>query len=146
MGPRDGMKCEIPGGKPWILPRIRHGENIEGVKVPPTGISASSVSGRRRWFTRIPVQPSGHPVGVDLFAPDQTRTRLPQYAHLFFADVVGCQCGVELIGFPLTAGHDLVEVLIRPSTCRRDGDLIRPVQPETYFRLAPGRNGDLVPP
>src|SRR5512132_1931230 len=145
MSPRDGVKCEIPGGKPRILPRIRHGQNIEGVKVPPTRIAAGSVSGWRRWLTRIPVQPSGHPVGVHLFAPDQTRTRLPQYAHPFFADVVGCQCGVELIGFPLTTGHDLVEVLIRPSAGRR-ADVIRPVQPETYFRLAPGGNGDLVPP
>ena len=82
--------------------------------MPPTGIAARSMSGRWRWLTRIPVQPAGHPVRVHLLAPDQTRAGLTQHPHLFFADVIWCQGGVELVCFPFAICHDGVEVAAVP--------------------------------
>jgi hypothetical protein len=114
--------------------------------VSPAGIATKSMSGRRRWLTRIPAQPSGHPVRVHLLAPDQARARLTQHEHLFLADVIRCQRSIELICFPLAIRHDCVEVSALPGVVRYCLPLIRSVQPETYFGLAASRNRDLVPP
>ena len=32
----NAMKCEIPGGEPWVLPLVWHGEHISVVEVGPT--------------------------------------------------------------------------------------------------------------
>ena len=51
-------KGEIPGREPGIFPGIWHGQHIERVKVPPTGVAALSMSRRRQWLAWIAVQPA----------------------------------------------------------------------------------------
>src|SRR6188472_4068530 len=146
MRPANGVKREIPSGKPRILPRIRHGQHVEGIKVPPTGVAAKSMPERRRWLTRIPIQPPGHPVRVHLLAPDPPRARLPQNPHLYLADLIGCQGRIELICFPFPIGYDGVEVAHMPPVVHGRYLLIRSVKSEANLRRTPGGNRDLVPP
>src|SRR5215217_8010965 len=83
MRPRNGVKREIPGGKPRILPRVWHGQDIEGIKVPPTGVASKSMS--RRWWrlTRIPIQPAVHLLFVFLMIRRPPRSTLFPYTTLF---------------------------------------------------------------
>ena len=82
--------------------------------MPPTRIPAGSMSRRWNWLTRIPIQPTRYPVRIHLFAPNEARARLAEHPHLFFANIVGRQSGVELVSFPLAVRDDRVEVAAMP--------------------------------
>ena len=95
--------------------------------MPPVRITAGSVPRGRNWLARISIQPTGHPIGVHLLAPNQAAASLPQNAHLLFADIIGRDGGIKVVSVMLPAGHDLVEVLIGPGAGLGAHDLIGPV-------------------
>ena len=109
VGPGDGVEREIPCREPGILPRIRHRQHVERVQVPPTGVAAGAVAGRRRGLPGVTVEPPVHLIGVDLLAPDQAGAGLAQDPHLLGAEIVGGVRREELVGLPLAGLHDLVE-------------------------------------
>ena len=79
---RDAVKGEIPGGEPGVLPFIRHRHYVEGVEVLPPG--APSRPARSRWWrlSGVALEPAGHVVVIELFAPQHSREGLA-HDHLF---------------------------------------------------------------
>ena len=78
--------------------------------MPPPGVPAVAMPGRRGRLAGVAVQPPVDPVRVHLLAPDQPGAGLAQHPHRLGADVRGGDRRVELVGFPLPGGHDVVEV------------------------------------
>ena len=66
---RGGMESQIPGGKPGILPFVRHGNNIPAGQVLPVFITLE-VADRRR-FIGLPIEPFINIEIIKLLGPEQ---------------------------------------------------------------------------
>src|SRR4029079_18932795 len=52
MRQRDAMECEVPCGKPGVLPLVRHRHDVERVEIPPLRVASAESLVRRprlRW-------------------------------------------------------------------------------------------------
>ena len=72
-GERDRVEREVPGGEPWVLPRIGHRDDVGAIQLAPVGVAAGLALDRRRRAGRIAVEPPSDVVAVELLAPDQAR-------------------------------------------------------------------------
>ena len=123
--PRDGVEGEVPRSEPGILPRVRHGQHVEGVQVAPARVTARAMPGRRRRLVWVAVQPPAHPVRVDLLAPDQTGAGLPEHAHPVGVELAAGQRCVELVGLTsraaMTSSKEAPNGLSRSGSWRGSG-------------------------
>ena len=76
MGKRQHVKCSIPGGKPGILPFVRHRNHVPAVDMLPIVISSRPATGRRHGRVLISSQPVLDDVLIELFGPEQPRGHL----------------------------------------------------------------------
>ncbi len=144
--PGDGVKRQVPGREPRVLPRVGHGKHVERVQVPPPRVPAVAMPGRRRRLGGVAIQPPVDPIRVHLLAPDQPRAGLAHHPHGLIADVSRGDRGVELVRLPLPVCHDVVEVGAGPAggACGLVAD--GPVQPQPQLGTPPARHAHLIPP
>src|SRR5215472_10956555 len=56
----DGMKREVPGSIPWVLPLVRHYYYVGVIQMQPVGIASVPSRCWRRWTERITIYPFGN--------------------------------------------------------------------------------------
>ena len=49
VGEHDAVEREVPGGEPRVLPRVRHGDDVVGVEMPPSGVAPGRGGRRAAW-------------------------------------------------------------------------------------------------
>ena len=109
-GERDDVECEIPGGKPGILPFIRHGDDVAGVDVRPLVVAAFEPFARRRRRKRIAVEPVADDERIVLFTPQHAGKCLALNRAEFVGELMRIDFAVKGIGFGLAEIEECVEV------------------------------------
>ncbi len=69
---RNGVKRQVPGGVPRVLPLVRHRDDVGVVQVSPLAVAAIPAVGGRCRVVRVAVQPFRHVVIEVLLAPDHS--------------------------------------------------------------------------
>src|SRR5436190_3478851 len=93
------MKGEIPGGKPGILPFVRHRNDVASEKVTPAAVAPILAAFRGRRLQRIAVQPLPYIEVVELLAPQQTGKGLALNAPHVRVGNISLPCSIEGIRF-----------------------------------------------
>src|ERR1700739_1294436 len=103
------MEREVPGGIPGVLPFVRHRDDVAVVHMVPIAVSRCGLA---QWVERIGTsffQPLVYIVEVELLAPKHARKSLARHSRGIFIQIRRNYRGVELIGFSLASGKNLVE-------------------------------------
>ena len=111
----DRVERQIPGGEPWVLPRVGHGKHIIGEQVLPVGVSNLEMARWGWWFTGIPLKPPLNVVPVELLAPDHSGEGLTHHLHCIGRDPFRSHFDIELISFTLSGCHEIGEVFTLPA-------------------------------
>ena len=82
-GDSSAVKSKVPGGKPWVLPLVRHGEYAHGIQMPPMLIANALSGARRRKGAIVTFQPPTDIEEIDLFSPEHSGKSLT-LDHLLF--------------------------------------------------------------
>ena len=81
---RNAVESKVPGCVPRKFPFVRHRHDALVVKMTPAGIAGVLAFVRRRRLVRIAIEPLIDDVVIELFAPKQSRERLPLHSALLF--------------------------------------------------------------
>src|ERR1044071_830506 len=104
------MKRKIPRRVPWILPLIRHRNDIGVVEMFPLVIATTDTLSWRFGRARISVQPLLDYVVIELFGPEHAGECLAHDESRIVGKMFGNDGLIELIGFVNTRGEDLFKV------------------------------------
>ena len=106
LGVGDHVERQVPGGVPRVLPLVRHGDDLAVEEVRPVGVAAGVPGLVGSGHVGVSPQPVLDGVVVELFAPEQTRVRLPHHLQLLqtegageVAQTLSGQAAVEGVGF-----------------------------------------------
>ena len=94
-GEWDHVERGVPCSEPWILPFIRHREDIAGIEILPIRVTTLCSVFRRDVV--IPLQPLLDDVVEKLLGPKQSRVALPADEALVVGDAMGDDLLVKLI-------------------------------------------------
>ncbi len=70
------MKCEVPGGKPRILPLVGHGEDAHGIQMAPVDVANVLCAIPAAGSGIIAIEPEIHVEEIRLLVPEHARERL----------------------------------------------------------------------
>src|SRR5208337_3169470 len=100
-----GVECQIPGRVPGVFPLVGHDNHVSVVKVTPLVIAAGLTRRRRRWLTRVAVEPGPDVVVVELLAPDHACKALAHHRGFVLARVLGAKLRVVLVSLALAVSE-----------------------------------------
>ena len=106
----DALEGEVPRREPWVLPRVRHGEDAHRVEVPPPRIARVLPFVGRRRARVVAVEPDVDVVQVALLRPEHAGERLALDVLLFVRRFRRMDARVEVVGFRAPLRDDGVDV------------------------------------
>src|SRR5215813_8746116 len=104
------MKRKVPRGVPWILPLIRHGNDIGIVEMCPLVISPTDARRRRLGGGRITIQPLLNYVVIELFGPEHTGECLTHDQPRIIGKISGNDGPIELVSLVDPSDEDIFKV------------------------------------
>ena len=141
----DRVEGEVPCREPGVLPRVGHRHDVVGIEVAPAAIAAQGMTRGRGRLGGIAIQPPGYVVSEELLAPDHAGEGTAHDVRPIGRRTRRRQLGIELIGFPLTRSHEVVEPRVGPAGIGMIA-LARGPQAQTDLDRLTGRHGERVVP
>src|SRR5215472_513372 len=108
------MKCQVPDGKPRVLPLIRHRDHMVRAQMVPLAVATPAMAGRRWWLGAVATQPLGHVVVEELLGPEHAGQGLALHQPLVIAESGRLNGGIESISLSNSRGKKLVERVESP--------------------------------
>src|SRR5205814_9990535 len=105
------MERQVPGGVPRIFPFVRHRHDALVVKMTPLCVAAVLSLRRRRWLTRIALEPILNYVVVELLRPKHSGQRLAMNEFVVGTQTGSLESGVKFVRFIFPGSKNGVEML-----------------------------------
>src|SRR5215472_18120254 len=103
------MKGEVPGCEPGIFPLVRHGDDIGDDKVSPIAVAPVLPVLRRRWLTRIAIEPMLHIEVIELLVPQHSGEGLTLYSPHVLVDDASLYRGIKDVRLGNAPGENIIE-------------------------------------
>src|SRR5260221_6265122 len=105
----DTMKRQVPGGKPWIFPLIRHRDHMVRAHMIPLAVATPATADRRWWLGVVATEQLGHVVVEDLLGLEHAGEGLALHQPLVVVERGRLDGSIACIGLSDARGKKLVE-------------------------------------